>query len=124
MDKWGYLIVGGIAGTLARYALTGAMHQKMGMAFPYGTMAVNLLGCFLVGFLDVFAERKFSLVPQMRILFVAGFCGAFTTFSAFILESYTLVREGEMLRAFVNVFGSVALGLIVFRLGLLLGEML
>lgn len=124
MDKWIYLVVGGVLGTLARYVLSGAMQHKMGMAFPYGTLAVNMLGCFLVGFLDILAERKFSSTPQMRLLFVTGFCGAFTTFSAFILESYTLVREGEMVRAFLNVGGSVALGLILFRAGFLLGEAL
>ncbi len=124
MEKWLYLIAGGAAGTLARYVLTGAVHLKTGLDFPYGTLAVNLLGCFLVGFLDVLAERKFPGNFQLRLLFVTGFCGAFTTFSAFILESYSLVRAGEMLRAFLNVFGSVAAGLICFRVGILLGQVL
>ena len=122
MDKWAYLITGGILGTLARYILSGTVDHKAGMALPFGTLTVNLVGCFLVGFLDIWAERKFTLMPHMRLLLVTGFCGAFTTFSAFILESYTLVREGHMAQAFMNVMGSVALGLIVFRLGMLLGE--
>ncbi len=124
MDKWGYLIVGGVLGTVARYALSGALMQRTGMDFPYGTLAVNLIGCFLVGFLDVLAERKFQATPQMHILFVTGFCGAFTTFSAFILESYALVKAGAMLQALINVFGSVAAGLILFRIGILLGRLI
>jgi fluoride exporter len=122
MQKLIFLVIGGSAGTLARYALTAAITSRAGLGFPFGTLAVNMLGCFLVGFLDVLAERKLHMVPQMRIMFVTGFCGAFTTFSAFILESYSLMREGEMLQALANIFGSVGLGLIMFRLGLWLAE--
>ncbi len=117
-----YLLIGGSLGTLARYGLTAAIASRLAVNFPFGTLAVNMAGCFLVGFLDVLIERKMQMPAQMRILFISGFCGAFTTFSAFILESYALMREGDMLRALINVFGSVALGLILFRFGLLAAE--
>ena len=122
MNTWLYLIFGGILGTLARYGLSVVIVQKAGPHFPWGTFAVNMLGCFLVGFLDILAERKFQAVPQMRLLFVTGFCGAFTTFSAFILESYSLIRAGDLIQALGNVFGSVAVGLILFRLGIIAAE--
>lgn len=113
------LMIGGIAGTLARYALTGAIFHKMGMDFPYGTLVVNLLGCFLVGFLDVLIERKFTVPSTVRLMMITGFCGAFTTFSAYILETYALIKAGALLKVFAYVCGSVSLGLILFRVGML-----
>jgi CrcB protein len=124
MEKWIYLIGGGIVGTVARYVLAGAIYQKMGTTFPYGTLVVNLIGCFLIGFFDTLFEQKFLLSPLWRILLMAGFCGAFTTFSTFMLETGILIREGETLRAFINVMASVAIGFVVFRLGILIGKII
>ena len=123
MEKWFYLIGGGILGTLARFVLMGAVNQKLGTAFPYGTLAVNVIGCFLVGFFDSVFQENFSFSPILRIFLMAGFCGAFTTFSAFILDTGNLIRDGETLRAFLNVILSVTIGFIVFRLGVLMGKL-
>ena len=122
MDKWVYLIAGGIAGTLLRYTVVAATLERMGPAFPYGTLIVNLLGCFLIGVFEVCAEKHLNLSPQIRLLAMAGFCGALTTFSSFILDAHHLIKTGDTLKAFGYVVGSVALGFIVFRLGLLAGE--
>jgi CrcB protein len=124
MEKWFYLIGGGILGTLARYVLATAVYQKAGTGFPYGTMIVNLIGCFLIGFFDTIFQEKFLFSPMMRIFLMAGFCGAFTTFSAFMLETANLIRDGESLRAFLNVLLSVTIGFIIFRLGVFVGEIL
>jgi CrcB protein len=124
MEKWLYLVGGGILGTLSRYVLAGFIYQKIGTDFPYGTLAVNLIGCFLVGFFDTIFQAKFLFNPVLRIFLMVGFCGAFTTFSTFMLETGNLIRDGETLRAFLNVMLSVILGFIVFRLGILLGEIL
>ena len=124
MEKWLNLVVGGIAGTLARYFLEGIVYQAFGSGFPYGTLAVNLVGCFLIGFFVTLAEEKFLLGPNMRLLLMVGFCGAFTTFSTFILETANLVKDGESLRAFINIAASVLIGFFVFRLGVLLGEVI
>src|SRR5580698_1134332 len=124
MEKWFYLIGGGILGTLARYILAGVVYQKVGTDFPYGTLVVNLIGCFLVGFFDTIFQEKFLFSPTLRIFLMVGFCGAFTTFSTFMLETGNLIRDGETLRAFLNVMLSVVLGFIVFRLGVLLGEII
>ena len=124
MAKLLSLITGGAIGTIARYLLSGISHQLFGTNFPYGTLFVNLIGCFLIGFLVSISEEKFLLTPNVRLLLMVGFCGAFTTFSTFILESSNLIRDGETIKAFLNVIGSVALGFIVFRLGILLAEII
>ena len=122
--KWFSLALGGVAGTFARYVLGGAVYQLFGSSFPYGTLAVNLLGCLIIGFLAALAEEKFLLGPNARLLLMVGFCGAFTTFSTFIFETANLIKTGETLRAFSNVLVSVIVGFIVFRVGLLLGEII
>lgn len=124
MTKWISLIVGGTLGTLARYILAGAVYRFYGTDFPYGTLVVNLVGCFLIGFFVVLSETKFLLGPNARVLLMIGFCGAFTTFSTYILESANLIRDGETLRALLNLVGSVVLGFVCFRLGILAGEAL
>ena len=118
------LILGGSAGTLARYFCSAAVYRLADARFPYGTMAVNLLGCFLIGFLVAISDEKFLLGPDMRLLLLVGFCGAFTTFSTFILESANLIRDGESFLALSNVLVSVTVGFIVFRLGVLLAELI
>jgi CrcB protein len=124
MQKIVELIIGGALGTVARYALAGAVYRSFGADFPYGTLAVNLLGCLLIGFLSTLAEEKFLLGTNVRLFLMIGFCGAFTTFSTFIFETNGLIRDGETLRAFWNVMLSVAAGFILFRLGVLLGEII
>ncbi len=116
------LALGSLAGGFARYYLAGFVYQILGAAFPYGTLVVNLVGCFLIGFLSVLAEEKFLIGPTARTLLMVGFCGAFTTFSTFMLETGNLVKAGETLRALLNVVASVAAGFLVFRLGVFVGE--
>ena len=118
------LVMGSIAGGLARYFLAGAVYRAFGTAFPYGTLVVNLIGCFIIGFLAAVAEEKFALNHEMRLLLMIGFCGAFTTFSTFMLETANLLKDGETLRAFMNVALSVVIGFIAFKLGVLTGEII
>lgn len=122
MNRWIGLIVGSIAGGFARYAVAGAVYGWMGSEFPYGTMIVNLSACLLIGFFDGLAER-FLIGPDVRILLMTGFCGAYSTFSTFILETSNLIKDGEFGRASVNVALSLIAGFILFRLGALLGEL-
>ena len=118
------LMAGGAAGTIARYGLSNLMYRLFGAAFPYGTLAVNLIGCLLIGFLASLSENKFLLSSNMRLLLMIGFYGAFTTFSTFILETANLIKDGEVLRAFMNVLLSVVVGFVVFKIGVILGELL
>lgn len=122
--KWLGLAAGGIFGTFARYFLSGAVHRIFGVTFPFGTLAVNLIGCFAIGFLVVLAEEKFLLGPTARVFLMIGFCGAFTTFSSFVLETSNLVKDGESLYAFLNIILSVTLGFLVFRLGVMLARVM
>ena len=124
MMKFVYLIVGGATGTIARYVLSGSTYWIFGSKFPYGTVIVNLTGCFILGFLASFSEKKILLDVNLRLLLMVGFCGAFTTFSTFIFETANLIKAGEAMQAFLNVLLSVVIGFIVLRMGILLGEMI
>lgn len=124
MEKWIYLIIGGVVGTLSRYGLAGVVSQKYGSGFPWGTIAVNLTGCLVIGFLDVLFEKKFQLSPNYRLLLMTGFCGAFTTFSTLILETSHLIKENELLYAFGNVMISLCLGFAVFKLGAVIADVI
>jgi len=122
MAKWIGLAAGGILGTFARYFLSGTLHRLFGITFPFGTLIVNLIGCFAIGFLAVLAEEKFLLGPTARVFLMIGFCGAFTTFSTFIFETSNLTKDGESLYAFLNITLSVVLGFLVFRAGVMLAR--
>lgn len=118
------LALGSLAGGFGRYYLSGWIHRFAGTKFPYGTLIVNLLGCFLIGLFAALSERKFLLSPESRMLLMVGFCGAFTTFSTFMLETSGLLRDGEAWRALLNILVSVLAGFLVFRLGAWIGECL
>ncbi len=123
MTKILNLIVGGVIGTVARYFLSGFLTQLFGTKFPIGTLVVNLIGCFLIGFFARYFDKHFFLSPYDPILLIVGFCGAFTTFSTFILETSNLVGVGQNFSAFLNIMASVAIGFLVFKLGGHLGEL-
>ena len=123
MNKVLILILGSSVGGLSRYFLAGWVYRLFGADFPYGTLIVNLIGCFLIGFLSTISEEKFLLGPNGRLLLMVGFCGAFTTFSTFMLETGNLLKDTEMVRAFINVFASFIVGFLVFRLGILAGRL-
>ena len=124
MAKIVCLALGSLTGGFARYFLAGWVQKSSGAVFPYGTLAVNLTGCFIIGFLGAIAEEKFFLGPNGRLLLMTGFCGAFTTFSTFMLETGNLAKDGEIFRAFLNVALSLVAGFIVFRLGILAGKII
>ena len=120
--KWLFLVIGGVAGTVCRYVVSGLVYEIAGSSFPYGTLVVNLSACLIIGFLSALSDDKFLLGPQMKILWMAGFCGAYSTFSTFILETANLMKDGETARAFWNVALSVLLGFFIFRLGVVFGK--
>ncbi len=124
MAKFLDLVIGGTAGTIARYILSGVVYRIMGTAFPYGTLVVNISGCFILGVLASLLDNKLMFSPDARLLLMIGFCGAFTTFSTLIFESDTLIRSGQPIRAFGNIFFTIILGYILFRVGSLLGEII
>ncbi|MBF0481496.1 MAG: fluoride efflux transporter CrcB [Desulfovibrionaceae bacterium] len=124
MQKILLLALAGVAGTLARYYLSGAVHDVLGREFPFGTAAVNLLGCALFGLVWTLADERALLSPQARIVILVGFMGAFTTFSSFIYESAGLIRDQEYLKAAVNIVGQNVLGYGCFILGAAFGRVI
>lgn len=120
MSKWLILSVGGVAGTFARYVVASRVPALAGVGFPYGTLAVNLSACLLIGLFAGLSSRG-ALGPEWRLLLMTGFCGAYSTFSTWILESAGLAADGEWLRTLLNLLGSVGLGFGFFRLGAFLG---
>ena len=114
------IAAGGAAGALARYAVMGAVGHWLGAGFPYATLAVNVLGCFVMGALvEVFA-LAWSASPEMRSFLTVGFLGAFTTFSAFSLDVNLLTTQGRLGLAALYVAASVLLSLFAFFAGMYL----
>jgi len=103
---------GGFAGALLRYGLSGFVHRQASLAtFPHGTLVVNLLGCALIGVFAGLSESRQLFGPELRTFALIGVLGGFTTFSTFGYETFALGRDGEYLRAIVNVGAHVILGL-------------
>ncbi|MEQ9617986.1 MAG: fluoride efflux transporter CrcB [Deltaproteobacteria bacterium] len=110
MYKFLFIALGGAAGALLRYSVSGASYKYMGGLLPCGTLVVNLAGCFAIGFLWQAFEFLTSS-PNMRAFIFVGILGAFTTFSTYGLETYNLFREGELKYALLNIAASNILGL-------------
>ena len=111
------IFLGGGIGATARYGLQGAVYRVTGPDFPYGTLVVNVLGSFLIGFLMVSFEERFLVNPSLRVFLTIGILGGFTTFSSFGYETLALLRSGENGRALLNVAANVVLGLGAVWLG-------
>jgi CrcB protein len=124
MSNYLIVILGGGLGAAARYWLTGIVHSRAGSIFPFGTLVVNGLGCFLIGFVMSSFEDRFLLQPSIRVFLTIGILGGFTTFSSFSFETISLLRDGEFLYASTNVFGSIFICLIGTWLGIQLGKMI
>jgi CrcB protein len=121
-----YLVIGigGILGANARYWVTGWAAQRFGTVFPYGTFIINVSGAIFLGFLMAFLQDRAFIHPNYRLFFATGFCGAYTTFSTFTYESLVLLQNGSFLLAFVNLFGSLLVGMVGVFLGFLIGKLI
>ena len=110
--------VGGFVGAIARFWLSGRVQDLSGsIGFPYGTLVVNLAGCFLLGVLSYLVDARGLFSPEARSLLIVSLLGAFTTFSTFSSESLNLLMSGETLRAMINVSSSVLLGILAVWIG-------
>jgi CrcB protein len=112
----------GAVGTLARYSLQGLVQTRMGSTFPYGTLLINLSGCFFLGLIGQFTLNRMVVSPEMRMAIAIGFFGGFTTFSSFGWETAKMLEAGDWLRATTYVTASVALGLILSVAGIRLAS--
>ncbi len=117
MFKIFLLALGGGLGTLARYGLSSFIQQVHGGQFPVGTLLVNVVGCFVIGFLmETFQARRWGS-QEVRGFMTVGFLGAFTTFSTFSYETNSLLRGGQWRMGTANLAVSVVLGLAAVELG-------
>ena len=113
-----FIGVGGLLGSIGRYLLAGALHQIFPNAFfPFGTAGVNILGCFLIGFITGLAEVRNLLSPELRVFLLIGLLGGFTTFSTFGYETIALLRDGVFFMVVANVLVQVIMGLLVVWIG-------
>lgn len=106
-------------GGLTRYYLSGWLYSLLGRAFPYGTLAVNIIGAYFIGLIMELALRSTLLSDTLRLGLTVGFLGGLTTFSTFSYETFKLLEEGQLLLAFTNVLVSVLLCLLFTWLGII-----
>ncbi len=114
--------IGGALGSMARYSATVAINRMAQSAFPWGTLAVNVAGSFLIGVLMVFLFKAGEWRENGRLLLVTGMMGGFTTFSSFSWETMKLLEDGRLMMAITNVFASVAICLLATLTGALLAR--
>ena len=109
---------GGFIGAIARYGISGLVQRSAALSsFPYGTLAVNMLGCLLIGIAVGLVDSRQAFGPDFKLFVVVGLLGGFTTWSTFGYETLTLLREAESLRATANVAIHVMLGLVLVWTG-------
>ena len=114
---------GGFVGAILRYLITGWVQRwAKSVTFPHGTLAVNLMGCFIIGLLSQLLESRSAFGVEARLFIFIGLLGAFTTFSTFGNETLNLLREGDTLLALSNIAIHVVLGLGMVWLGRALAE--
>ena len=108
-----FVFLGGGAGSILRYIVSRWLNTSV---FPWGPLAVNIIGCFLVSLFGTWIARQ-SLPTDLRLLMVVGLCGGFTTFSTFGNETMTMLRNGHLLLSFIYIFLSVAAGIAAAYIG-------
>ena len=116
------VFIGGGLGSVLRYALTHLVNKSTASPFPYGTFIVNVIGCFLIGFIVFYTARFGDRAEQWRFFLATGLCGGFTTFSAFSLENVQLLNDQRILVFLAYTIGSVAIGILATYGGLLLAR--
>ncbi len=116
------IAIGGAAGALCRYGMSNGVYVLLGRGFPYGTLAVNLLGSIIMGTAYVMIIERMDVSPEWRAGITIGLLGAFTTFSTFSIETLNLLESGETLKAGLNILLSVSLCITGCWLGMILGR--
>lgn len=104
---------------IARYLSQQYVQKKFPSSIPFGTLSVNIIGCFLIGIIYAIAGKGNILSPEMRLLLATGFCGGFTTFSSFAYENIALLKDGEIFYTAAYVAMSVIIGFVAVYIGIL-----
>ena len=116
MKSFLLVFLGGGLGSGLRYLVTITMNQYS-KVLPFGTFTVNMLGCLLIGLILGYAQRENTLTSNQTLLLATGFCGGFTTFSAFANENLELIKNGELFNFSVYTIGSVLIGILAVFIG-------
>lgn len=124
MSKLIAIAAGGAIGALLRYWTSVAVHARLGAGFPYGTLAVNVIGSLLMGFLYIWLIDRIAAGPALRAFLLIGVLGGFTTFSTFSMETLNLLESGQAGRALANVVVSVLVCVSAAAVGVLAARQL
>ena len=116
MKSFLLVFLGGGLGSALRYLVANAMNQYS-KVLPFGTFTVNILGCLLIGIILGYAQREITLTSNQTLLLATGFCGGFTTFSAFANENLELIKNGEIFNFSVYTIGSILVGVLAVFIG-------
>jgi CrcB protein len=119
MNGYKLLIIalGGAIGSVGRYLMIKLVDEKLNAIFPYGTLAVNVVGSFLLGLIYMIALRKAGLTENGRLFLGVGFCGGFTTFSAFALENFSLIQQKLIGTSILYISVSIVAGILALGAG-------
>ena len=122
MEKLVFIGLGGFFGSIARYGLASLVQTKTESLFPYGTMLVNILGCFLIGLLMTLFQERIVVSQNIRLFVIIGILGGFTTFSSFSYDTFALMKSGNLFGAGLNAGVSLFGCLIATWAGFYVGE--
>ncbi len=118
---WLSIGVFGFFGAMARYGVA-RLFGRFSALFPFGTFFINITGCFFLGWFLTWAQPRLNIPDPIRLGIAVGFVGAYTTFSTYMFESDRMLTEGQAMRGMLYMLGSVMIGLIAVRLGVILGQ--
>lgn len=122
MSVYFAVAAGGAVGAMARYGVYKVIGQTLGNSYPFGSLTVNILGSLLFGFLSILLTEKMPVDESVRVGLTVGMLGAFTTFSAFAMDSLLLIETGSFLRALGYMISSVALCIVAVWTGILIAK--
>lgn len=116
--------LGGAVGSVVRYLLSHVVQESAQSVFPFGTLTVNVIGCFIIGFVGALAASTGAISDETKLLLTTGFCGGLTTFSTFMNESVSLCHTSSLLISVAYIGLSVALGLLAAVAGMSIAKLL
>jgi len=118
------IMIGGAIGAALRFMVSNGVYNVLGRDFPYGTLAVNIIGSFFMGLLTILLLERGDFDPLFKLAILVGFLGSFTTFSTFSLDTLSLINDGALIRAFINMVGSVVVCVSAVWLGMMVAKQL